>query len=50
MWSLVSDIEGEAQAEGFRELGPEDLFVPKSENVTEEWRRLHNTELDGLYS
>jgi hypothetical protein len=26
------------------------IFVPKSDEVTAEWRKLHNEELNGLYS
>jgi hypothetical protein len=41
---LVADIEGETWDEGVR------IFGPKRDEVTGEWRKLHNEELNDLYS
>jgi hypothetical protein len=43
---LVAHIEGGTYAKGFREYGA----GPKKDEVTGEWRRLHNENLYSLYS
>jgi hypothetical protein len=42
---LVSDIKGGTQTEGLRKI-----FGPKRDEVTGDWRKLHNEELRDLYS
>jgi hypothetical protein len=37
-------------AEGFREQGLRRIFGPKRDEVTGEWRKLHNKQLYALYS
>jgi hypothetical protein len=37
-------------AEGFREHGAQQIFGPKRDEVTGEWKRLHKKELYVLYS
>jgi hypothetical protein len=36
--------------EGVWEQGAEEIVGPKREQVAEDWRRLHNEELQNLYS
>jgi hypothetical protein len=48
VWNLVSYTEGETQA--LFENRVLRIFRPKRDEVTGEWRRLHNEELYGLYS
>ena len=50
MRNLASGNEGGTQAEEFENMVLWIIFGPKSEKVTGEWRRLHNAELDDLYS
>jgi hypothetical protein len=45
---LVADIEGGAQVEGVSEQGVEENIW--RDEVTREWRKLHNEELNDLYS
>jgi hypothetical protein len=47
-WSLTLREEQTLRAFEKRVLGS--IFGPKREEVTEEWRRLHNEELNALYS
>jgi hypothetical protein len=47
VWNLVSHTVLGTWAEGVREYGTK--FVPKTDEVTGEWRRLHNEELNDLY-
>jgi hypothetical protein len=47
---LVTHIEGKTQAEGVREKVLRKVCVPERDEVTGEWRRLHNKELYALYS
>jgi hypothetical protein len=46
---LVADIEGETQAE-FENRVLRRIFEPKRDEVTGEWRKLHNKWLSDLYS
>jgi len=47
---LVAYIEGETQAEMFENRVLRRIFGPRRDEVTEEWRKLHNEELNDLYS
>jgi len=47
---LIADIAGEKEAEGVWEHGAEENIWPRRDEVTGEWRRLHNEELNDLYS
>ena len=49
MRNLVTHIERETQAVGVREQGVEKDFGPKRHDVTGEWRKVHNEELNDLY-
>ena len=46
----MSAIKGRTWAEDVRELGPEQDIEIKGEEVTGEWRKLHNEQLHDLYS
>ena len=50
VWNLVVDIAGGNEAEGVWERVLRRKFGPKRDEVTGEWRRLHNEELNDLYS
>ena len=50
MWNLVSHIQGETKGKDVREFGAEKTLGHTSDEVTGEWRRLHNEELYALYS
>ena len=46
MLNFVAHVEGGAYAQGVRENRvPRRIFRPKTDEVTREWRRLHNVEL-----
>jgi hypothetical protein len=48
---LVSDIKGRAQTRGFFENRVlRNIFGPKRDEETGEWKKLHNEELHDLYS
>jgi hypothetical protein len=47
---LVADIEGGKEAEGVLNMVLRRIFGPRRDEVTREWRRLHNEELNDLYS
>jgi hypothetical protein len=47
-WSLTLREERRLRVFGKRVLRK--IFGPKRDEVTEEWRKLHNEELNGLYS
>jgi len=48
---LVADIEGGTQAEGVFKNGVlRKIIGPRRDEVTGEWRKLHNEELNDLYS
>jgi hypothetical protein len=47
-WSLTLREEGRLRVFGNRVLGR--IFGPKRDEVTGEWRKLHNEELRDLYS
>ena len=47
---MAADIEGGTQAEGDRDRVLRRIFGPRSDEVTGEWRKLHNEELNDLYS
>jgi hypothetical protein len=46
---LVAYIEGETQAEMFENRMLRRIFGPRRDDVTEDWRKLYNEELNGLY-
>ena len=50
MRNLVADIEGGTWAEGFENRVLRSVFGPKRDEVTGEWRKIHNEELSDLYS
>ena len=47
-WSLTLREEQRLRMFGNRVMGS--IFVPKKDEVTGEWRKLHNEELNDLYS
>jgi hypothetical protein len=47
---LVSDIKGEHRQRVFENRELRRIFGPKRDEVTGEWRKLHNKELHDLYS
>jgi len=47
--SLVSHTAGGTQVEGVQEKGDEEIFGAKRDDVTGDWRRLHNKELCALH-
>jgi hypothetical protein len=47
-WSLTLRVERRLRVFESRVLRR--IFGPKWDEVTEEWRKLHNEELNGLYS
>jgi len=47
-WSLT--LRGERKLRVFENMVLRRIFGPRSEEVTGEWRRLHNEELNDLYS
>jgi hypothetical protein len=47
---LVSDIKGGTQTECVKNRVLRRIFGPKRDEVTGEWRKLHNEELRELYS
>ena len=47
---MVADIEGGKEAEGVWEYGVGRIFGPRRDEVTGEWRRLHNDEINELYA
>jgi hypothetical protein len=47
---LVSHTEGGTKAEVLKNMMMRRIFGPKRDEVTGEWRRLHNKDLNDLYS
>jgi len=47
---LVVDIAGGKQAEGVCEQGVEENILPRWDVVRGEWKRLHNEELNDIFS
>ena len=47
-WSLT--LRGERKLKVFENMVLRRIFGPRKVEVTEEWRRLHNEELNDLYS
>ena len=47
---MVADIKGGKEAEVFENVVLRIIFGPRRDEVTGEWRRLHNEELNDLYS
>ena len=47
---MVADIEGGTRAGVFENRVLKRIFGPKKDEVRGEWRKLHNEELNGLYS
>jgi len=47
---LVADIEGGTRLRVFENMVLRRVFGPKRDEVTGEWRKLHNEELRDLYS
>jgi len=43
-------MRDEQKLRGFEESLPRKIFEPKRDEVTGEWRRLHDDELHDLYS
>ena len=50
VWNLVADIAGGKEAEGVWEQGVEENIWTRRDEVTGEWRRMHNEELNDWYS
>ena len=50
MLNLVTDIEGGKEDEVFENMLLRRIFGPRRDEVTGEWRRLHDEELNDLYS
>jgi hypothetical protein len=48
IWSLTLKVERRLRA--FQNRALRRIFGPKRDEVTGEWRKLHNEELNGLYS
>ena len=46
---MVADIEGRRKLRVFENMVLRRIFGPRSEEVTGEWRRQHNQELNDLY-
>ena len=47
---MVADNEGGSRLRGFENRVLRRIFGPKRDEVTGEWRKLHNEELNDLYS
>jgi hypothetical protein len=47
---LIADIAGRKEAEVFENKVLRRIFGSRKDEVTGEWRRLHNEELNDLYS
>ena len=47
---MVVDTAGGKEAEGFENIVLRRIFVPRRGEVTEEWSRLYNEELNDLYT
>jgi len=47
---LVAHTEGGMRLTVFENRAMRRIFGPKRNEITEEWRKLHNEELDDLYS
>jgi hypothetical protein len=47
---LVAHIEGGTKVEGVENRVLRRIFGPERDEGTEEWRQLHNEELNDLYS
>jgi hypothetical protein len=47
---LVSNIKGGTQLRVFENRMLRRIFGPRSDEVTGDWRKLHNEELHNLYS
>ena len=47
---MVADVEGERNLRVFENMMLRRIFEPRRDEVTGEWRRLHNEELNDLYS
>jgi len=48
--NLVAHNEGERRLRMFENRVLRRIFWPKRDEVAREWRKLHNDELNGLYS
>ena len=49
VWNLVANIEGGTRLRVFENRVLRRVFGPKRDEVTGEWRKLHNEELSDLY-
>jgi hypothetical protein len=49
-WSLVSDDKGEHRLRVFENRVLSRIFGPKRDEVTGDWRQMHNEEIHNLYS
>ena len=47
---MVADTEGRTEAEVFENRVLRRVFGPKRNEVTGEWKKLHNDELSDLYA
>ena len=47
---MVADVREERKLRVFENMVLRRIFGPRRDKVTEEWRRLHNEELNDLYS
>ena len=47
---MVADIKGERRLRVFENRVLRRIFGPKRDEITGEWRKLHNEELNNLYS
>jgi hypothetical protein len=50
VWNLVADNEGRTYSEVFENRMLRRIFGPKRDKVTGEGRKVHNEELNDLYS
>ena len=47
---MVADLREERKQRVFENMALRRIFVPRRDEVTWEWRRLHNEEINVLYS
>jgi hypothetical protein len=48
VWNFVAYIEGGTEAKGFENKVLRRIFGPKRDEVTGEWRKLHNEEFNDI--
>jgi hypothetical protein len=49
VWKLDPHVKGGTETEGVGEQGAEGVFVPKRDELTGGWNKLHNEKLHNLY-